>query len=73
MVVFFCFLLVGCTTELVKECESDSDCVPERCCHPKSCISRDQAPDCSDIYCTLDYQEDDITQSDCKCIEGMCN
>ena len=55
-----------------KECDSDSDCVPERCCHPKKCVSLDKKPNCEGIMCTMDYQEDDVSQSDCKCNDGMC-
>lgn len=58
---------------MINECESDSDCVPERCCHPKACVPIEEASDCDKVACTLDYQEDDIVPSDCRCIEGVCN
>ena len=33
-------------------CVTASDCVPEQCCHPTSCVNRNNAPDCSGIMCT---------------------
>ncbi|MBW3019723.1 hypothetical protein KY334_00340 [Candidatus Woesearchaeota archaeon] len=47
-------------------------CQPERCCHPKKCVALDEPLDCSDTYCTLDYQEDDIVSTDCACINNTC-
>lgn len=70
-------LVVGCVEEVTnikKECTSDEDCVPAQCCHPTSCVSRDQAPDCSGIFCTEDCRGGtmDCGCGYCGCIDGRC-
>jgi len=48
-------------------CRRDSDCIPEQCCHPSSCINKEVEPDCAGIACT---EECRIGTMDCGC--GKC-
>lgn len=56
------------------ECYSDADCVPAQCCHPTSCVPKDQAPDCSDMFCTMECAPNtlDCGQGECICKNGKC-
>lgn len=58
----------------LNECSLDSDCIPEICCHASTCVSAKQAPDCSNILCTMECAPGtlDCGQGECKCIEGKC-
>lgn len=58
----------------VHECETNSNCIPLECCHPKSCVSKMEKPDCSGISCTLNCEPKtlDCGQGSCKCIENKC-
>jgi hypothetical protein len=55
-------------------CTDDADCVPEQCCHPTSCVPASQAPDCTDVVCTLECQPGtmDCGQGYCACQAGVC-
>ena len=55
-------------------CVSDSDCVPETCCHPSACVSIKNSPDCSDLFCTMECAPGtlDCGQGSCLCIDGKC-
>ncbi|MFO8073585.1 MAG: hypothetical protein R6V85_17130, partial [Polyangia bacterium] len=35
-------------------CETDADCVPGECCHPETCVAAANAPDCTEMMCTMD-------------------
>src|SRR5688572_15764361 len=35
-------------------CTTDSDCVPDGCCHPAACVSASHAPSCGDMVCTTE-------------------
>ena len=56
------------------ECSVDSDCFPGECCHPTSCVSEIEKPDCSGIGCTEECRGDtlDCGQGTCQCQEGKC-
>ena len=56
------------------ECSLDSDCVPKICCHAASCVSVDDAPDCSNLFCTDECVEGslDCGQGSCECVNGVC-
>ena len=68
--------LVSCKNDnvAVKECSTDADCVPTGCCHPDACVPAGQAPDCRDIYCTMECQSGtlDCGAGKCICNEGKC-
>jgi|GEM_PF-782236 len=56
------------------ECVGDAECVPEQCCHPTSCVPVSEAPDCTDVACTLECVPGtmDCGQGQCECIGGTC-
>lgn len=60
--------------ESSKECDNDFDCVPATCCHPNSCVSIENAPNCRNAICTLDCIPGtlDCGQGSCMCINGKC-
>lgn len=54
-------------------CTSDADCVPAQCCHPTSCTSPAQAPDCSDVACTEECRAGTLDCGGrCLCVDGTC-
>jgi len=56
------------------ECSSDSDCVPSTCCHPSACVTKEKAPDCSGLACSMDCAPGtlDCGQGNCACKSGEC-
>ena len=79
LVLITALILTGCTAEIQElpeqtECQIDSDCVPAQCCHSTSCVSKENAPDCSMIFCTQECKPDtlDCGQGSCKCQENQC-
>ena len=58
---------------LQKECNLDSDCVPAWCCHSNQCISKNNAPNCTGIFCTAVCSGPlDCKAGHCGCINGKC-
>lgn len=55
-------------------CASDSDCVPASCCHPNACVSKEKAPDCSGLACTMECAPGtlDCGAGKCVCDGGNC-
>jgi len=55
-------------------CAGDADCVAAECCHAKTCTTKDNAPDCSDMMCTLDCRGGtmDCGWGKCVCKDGQC-
>ncbi len=65
--------LEDCDGLIIKECEVDSDCVASSCCHPESCVSLDEAPDCATAICSAVCSGPlDCGAGSCKCINGGC-
>ena len=64
----------GTSDKITGMCVQNSDCVPSQCCHPTSCVPRDQAPDCTDVMCTMHCAPGtmDCGQGYCACIDGTC-
>lgn len=55
-----------------RSCSVDSDCVPEQCCHPTSCINRTLKQACNEA-CTLECRGPiDCGAGHCGCINGTC-
>ncbi|MEA1924290.1 MAG: hypothetical protein U9M95_00315 [Candidatus Altiarchaeota archaeon] len=56
------------------ECSVDADCVPGQCCHPTSCVLKENAPGCSGIGCTMECASGtmDCGCGHCACINGEC-
>ena len=54
-------------------CEPDDDCVPAECCHAAACVAAANAPDCTDVMCTMDCQYGTLDCGGrCLCHEGRC-
>ncbi len=73
----FSFFLLSCTFQEVpgeKKCRSDGDCVPASCCHANDSVNVKFAPDCSEMFCTLECAPEtlDCGQGEIKCVEGQC-
>ncbi|RLI88347.1 MAG: hypothetical protein DRO76_00555 [Candidatus Altiarchaeales archaeon] len=68
-------LIPGCIEEKINrdQCTKDSDCVPEQCCHPTSCVNKRFAPNCSGIMCTMVCQGPiDCGAGRCVCKDNKC-
>ena len=78
LIVFFIGMFIWINVdkplETLNECVGDSDCVPAGCCHPNSCVSKNKAPNCEDIFCTLECEPGtlDCGQGSCGCVNGKC-
>lgn len=74
--IFLVLFLVSCTTAPPSQvyCASDADCVPAECCHATSAVNKENAPDCSAVFCTMDCQPGtlDCGQGEVKCMDGKC-
>jgi len=57
-----------------KECALDADCVPASCCHPTSCTSKENAPNCTGMFCTQECAPStlDCGQGKCECLNNKC-
>ena len=56
-----------------RECETDSDCVASSCCHPDSCVSIENAPNCDRAICTeVCLGPLDCGAGYCGCINNKC-
>ena len=55
-------------------CQSDSDCIPEFCCHSSTCVNLKNKPDCSGIFCTQECMPGtmDCGQGRCVCVNNIC-
>ncbi len=53
-------------------CVTYSDCVPEQCCHPTSCINKDFKGVCT-VLCTASCEGPiDCGAGHCGCVNGQC-
>lgn len=68
-------MLAGCTADIGTECLKDADCVPAACCHANECVTQENAPNCSDILCTMECISGtlDCGQGECICKNGICS
>jgi len=54
-------------------CNSDSDCVPDSCCHAKGCVNKENAPNCKGVLCTMECREGTLDcYGKCKCVNNNC-
>ncbi len=54
-------------------CELDSDCIPEECCHPTTCINVDFRLNCSDANCSESCESVlDCSRGECVCFDNEC-
>ncbi len=74
IILIFLFLISGCEQKIIIVCKLDSDCVPASCCHPTSCIIRENKPDCKGVMCTMECKSEtmDCGQGGCKCVNNKC-
>ncbi len=82
-------LLVSCTSSfqnpfpqenlplpipLEKYCSTAEDCVKAQCCHATDAVNKAYAPDCSDVFCTMECAAGtlDCGQGEMQCLQGTC-
>jgi len=55
-------------------CSVDSDCAPAQCCHATSVVNKNFAPDCADIFCTMECRSGtiDCDHGEIKCVNSNC-
>jgi len=55
-------------------CTQDSDCVPEQCCHPTSCINKNFKPVCEE-FCSMVCAPGtmDCGAGHCACMDNTCH
>jgi hypothetical protein len=55
-------------------CMTDSNCIPDACCHAKSCTNKENTPLCNGIMCTQVCEPGtlDCGQGSCKCTNNKC-
>ena len=74
--VVLCWMVAGCDDDNDDGygCAAQGDCVPEQCCHPTSCVSKANAPDCAGVACTEECAPNtmDCGQGYCDCIDDKC-
>lgn len=59
-------------TPPINECTTDSDCAPEQCCHPTTCIPTEQKGVCN-LACTNNCQPETMDCGGfCACEAGKC-
>jgi hypothetical protein len=61
--------------EIIQEdlCVLDSDCVPASCCHPDSCVIKEKAPDCGEVFCSQVCSGPlDCGAGSCGCVDNTC-
>lgn len=75
LVVFAFIIFNKKENSLVNECVKNSDCIPDSCCHAKSCTSINNEPNCSGAFCTMDCRPGtlDCRQGSCGCVNGKCS
>jgi hypothetical protein len=55
-------------------CAVDSDCAPAQCCHATSVVNKNFAPDCANIFCTMECRSGtiDCDNGEIKCVNSEC-
>jgi putative hemolysin len=68
------FFRGDCKDSSLSSCLSDFDCVPDSCCHSSGCVNAVNAPNCSDVFCTMECSPGtlDCGQGSCECINQKC-
>lgn len=54
--------------------DNEEICVPAQCCHAHSCVLKNSAPDCSDVFCTMECRDGtmDCGAGHCDFVDGKC-
>jgi polar amino acid transport system substrate-binding protein len=55
-----------------RTCSVDSDCVPEQCCHPTSCINKSYKGVCNELCTAVCDGPIDCGAGHCGCVNGTC-
>jgi hypothetical protein len=65
--------LFGCVPA-EKKCSVDADCVQASCCHASDAVSKEFAPDCKGILCSMECVPGtiDCGQGEVQCVKGSC-
>lgn len=65
--------LLSCTPA-EKQCSTDSDCVPNKCCGGTDGINKNYGPNCQGILCAQVCTPGTIScnQGEIKCVSGEC-
>lgn len=55
-------------------CTDNRECVPDGCCHPKSCVNLKEKQTCSGVICSSVCEPGslDCGQGTCQCINKKC-
>jgi len=54
-------------------CYSDSDCVPDSCCHASAVVNKKYAPDCTGVACTQECSGPmDCGMGKPACVNNAC-
>ena len=56
----------------IYSCNSNSDCIPATCCHPKICVNKAYAPNCKNAICTTMMVPNTLDYGKCECINNAC-
>lgn len=76
LLLVFVVLLASCASVSVQQnsgCSADADCVPSSCCHSSSCVSKNNAPDCSGMFCTQVCTAGTLDcGGSCACVNKKC-
>ncbi len=56
------------------EVEVEVGCVPASCCHASECVWENEAPNCSNMLCTMSCEPEtmDCGQGHCEVVDGEC-
>ena len=59
---------------LEKQCQTDTDCVRDACCHANSAVNKNYAPECGGLLCTQSCEPNtlDCGQGKIACVKGEC-
>jgi Na+-transporting NADH:ubiquinone oxidoreductase subunit NqrF len=57
----------------VIECEIDSDCIPDSCCHSQSCANKSYVLNCTGVFCSAVCSGPlDCGAGQCGCVKNKC-
>ena len=70
--VLLSILITGCLGEV--ECRTNDDCAAATCCHADSCVAKENAPNCSEVSCSMECKPYtmDCGQGSCVCENNKC-
>ena len=74
IVVFGVLLVVGFVWFVGQMGGEIEECVPASCCHATECVLEIEAPNCSEIFCSMVCEPGtlDCGQGYCEFIDGKC-